>query len=115
MTLVIFDIDGTLIESFALDTAAFVDAFRDVFGFDDICEDWASYPHVTDIGILTEVFMLRHDRAPSPEEIASVQARYVALLSERVTAAGLRPLPGAAAMLSRLSASSEYAVAYASS
>ncbi len=115
MTLIIFDIDGTLIESFVLDTAAYVDALRDVFGFDDFSEDWASYRHVTDIGILTEVFVLRHDRAPSSEEIARVQARYVALLSERVTAAGgLRPLPGVADMLAHLFASPEHAVAYAS-
>jgi phosphoglycolate phosphatase-like HAD superfamily hydrolase len=115
MTLVMFDIDGTLMESFALDAATFVDALRDVFGFEGVSEDWASYRHVTDAGILAEVFALRYDRAPLPEEIACVQARFVALLSARVAAAGgIRPVRGAADLVARLFASPEYAVAYAS-
>ncbi len=115
MTLIIFDIDGTLTESFALDAVAFLDALRDVFGFDDIPDDWASYQHVTDSGILAEVFALRRDRAPSPEEIARIQAHFVALLSARVAAAGgIRPVIGVATVLTRLLASPDYAVAYAS-
>ena len=115
MTLVMFDIDGTLTESFALDAAAFLDALRDVFGFDDISDDWASYQHVTDAGILAEVFALRRGRAPSMKEIARVQAHFVALLSARVAAAGgIQPVRGIEAVLARLLASPDHAVAYAS-
>jgi phosphoglycolate phosphatase-like HAD superfamily hydrolase len=115
MTLVMFDIDGTLTESFALDAAAFVDALRDVFGFEGVSEDWAGYRHVTDAGILAELFALLYDRAPLPGEIARVQARFVALLSARVAAArGIRPVRGAADLLARLFVLPEYAVAYAS-
>ena len=110
-----FDIDGTLTESFALDAAAFVEALHDVFGFEDISEDWASYRHVTDAGILAEIFTLRYSRTPSLGEIAVVQARFIALLSAQVAAAGgIRPIPGAVAVLTRLLASADYAVAYAS-
>ena len=115
MTLIMFDIDGTLTESFALDAAAFVDALHEVFGFDDVSEDWASYRHVTDAGILAEVFALRRGRLPSPEEVASVQARFVALLSGRVLAAGgIRAVRGAPALLARLRTSPDHAIAYMS-
>lgn len=71
-----FDIDGTLTESFALDSSAFLDALRDVFGFDDVCDDWAKYQHVTDAGILAEVFALRRNRQPRQEEISRIQADF---------------------------------------
>ncbi len=115
MTLVMFDIDGTLTESFALDAVAFLDALHDVFGFDHVSDDWASYQHVTDAGILAEVFDLRWSRPPSPEEIARIQAHFVALLSARVAAVGgIQPVSGAEALLARLLASPDHAVAYAS-
>ena len=103
MTLVMFDLDGTLSESFDLDSATFVDALEDVFGLHDVSADWATYPHVTDSGILAEVFRRRLGRAPAGEETARMQARYSALLAERVKAAGgILPVPGAAEVLARL-------------
>lgn len=115
MTLVMFDIDGTLTESFSLDAVAFLDALRDVFGFEDVSDDWASYQHVTDAGILAEVFALRCGRAPFPEEVSRVQTHFVSLLSARVAAAGgIRPVCGVESVLTRLLDSPDYAVAYAS-
>jgi phosphoglycolate phosphatase-like HAD superfamily hydrolase len=115
MTLVMFDIDGTLTESFALDSSAFLDALRDVFGFDDVCDDWAKYQHVTDAGILAEVFALRQNRQPRQEEISRIQAHFVALLAARAdSAGGIRPVCGVTALLMRLFVSPDGAVAYAS-
>ena len=39
--LVLFDIDGTLIDSNRLDDACFVAALREVFSIDDFDTDWA--------------------------------------------------------------------------
>ena len=115
MTLVMFDIDGTLTGSFALDSATFVDALSDVFGFREVSDDWASYPHVTDSGVLAELFRVRLGRAPTEREVTRMQAHFLALLTERVDAAGgIPPMRGAAEALARLRASPDYAVSYAS-
>ena len=50
---VMFDIDGTLVESYQLDSQCFVDAVKDVTGL-SINSDWSKYQHVTDSGILNE-------------------------------------------------------------
>ena len=115
MTLIMFDIDGTLTASFDLDSVTFVDALGDVFGFRDVSDDWGRYPHVTDSGILDEVFHSRLGRAPSAAETTLMQSHFTALLTERVAAAGgILPTPGAGPVLARLLASPNHAVSYAS-
>lgn len=109
-----FDIDGTLTESSDLDSATYIDSLRDVFGFRDVSDDWASYPHATDSGILAELFRVRLGRAPTPEECGKMEQHYVSLLVGRIDAAGgLSPVPGAAAILARLADDSRYAVSLA--
>lgn len=51
---IMFDIDGTLLHSFALDEACYIDAVRTVLG-QDIDLNWQCYTHVTDAGILTQL------------------------------------------------------------
>ncbi len=92
MQLVMFDIDGTLTESFDLDSATYLDALREVFRFRDVSDDWATYRHVTDTGILAEVFQTRIGRPPTSEETDAVRTHFTALLSARIDeAGGLRP------------------------
>ena len=52
---VMFDIDGTLIESYDFDSECFTEAVRDVTGY-AINSDWSRYKHVTDSGILNQFF-----------------------------------------------------------
>ena len=47
-SLVIFDIDGTLTESVAVDDFCFVQAFRDVLGIERINTNWLEYQFQTD-------------------------------------------------------------------
>lgn len=51
----IFDIDGTLLDSFDADAGMFVDAIRSVMGDVRIRASWDLYECVTDTGILAEV------------------------------------------------------------
>lgn len=51
-----FDIDGTLVESYEIDSQCFIDAVKDVTGL-SINSDWSKYQHVTDSGILDEIFV----------------------------------------------------------
>ena len=116
MTLVMFDVDGTLTESSGLDSATYLDALREVYGFRDVSDDWATYRHVTDAGILAEVCGTRLGRPPTSEEMDMMQTRFATLLAARIKeAGGVRPVAGAAELLKRLSGlPDEYAVAYAS-
>ena len=54
-TSVIFDVDGTLIDSHAFDDELYGRALREVLGEVFIRPAWSDYEHVTDTGILREV------------------------------------------------------------
>jgi beta-phosphoglucomutase-like phosphatase (HAD superfamily) len=103
--LVLFDIDGTLVDSAGFDGQLFVDAVRAVLGI-EIDADWSRYRHVTDSGILEEIL---DGRVPT-EERAAVSAavertfvelttRYLAELDEP-----LGEIPGACAFVRALQA-----------
>jgi len=63
--LAIFDIDGTLTESVAVDEVCFVQAFRDVLGIERINTNWLDYNFQTDSGLALEICRnhLGHDPA----------------------------------------------------
>ena len=56
MKAIIFDIDGTLVESAAADTELYLSAIRDVLGPVRIRGSLGDYDHVTDSGILSQIF-----------------------------------------------------------
>ena len=116
MVLVMFDVDGTLTESFDLDSATYLDALREVYGFRDVSDDWATYRHVTDTGIFAEVCGTRLNRPPTSEETDMMQTRFATLLAARIKeAGGIRPVAGAMELLAQLSGlPDDYAVVYAS-
>jgi len=55
MKLIIFDIDGTLTDSKAIDDACFVETFKEVFDIDIGELDWSKFKNVTDTSITTEI------------------------------------------------------------
>jgi phosphoglycolate phosphatase-like HAD superfamily hydrolase len=109
MKLVMFDVDGTLTNTYVSDENEFVRAIREVLGLPDINTDWASYQHVTSEGVLNEIALAQLGRPVSREESRAVQRRLVELLR----GAGVAEIPGAAAFLQRLPGLG-YAVALAS-
>lgn len=115
MLLVMFDVDGTLTESSALDSAIFLDAVCEVFGFRDISDDWSIYRDVTSAGVVREIVQTRLSRLPTDEEAIQMQACFNKLLRAQVAKTGVQLIPGAAEVLTRLARSpNEYAVALAS-
>lgn len=50
---VMFDVDGTLVESFQFDEECYISAVSEVLGH-NIDSNWSNYAHVTDTGILNE-------------------------------------------------------------
>ncbi len=54
-TAVIFDIDGTLVDSSSFDGQLYIAAIRDVLGDVSMRADLHEYPNHTDTGILMEI------------------------------------------------------------
>ncbi len=55
MHAVIFDVDGTLLDSYGIDDSLYADAVRAVLGAVFIRDAWEKYPRVTDTGVLADI------------------------------------------------------------
>lgn len=101
MTLVLFDIDGTLTATNACDAKCYARAFQRVFGSPLPSTDWDVYTKVTDTGIIHEVLeQMRGDCATQREIDAFEQAFVEALEAEyAVNPEGFKEIPGAKAIL----------------
>jgi beta-phosphoglucomutase-like phosphatase (HAD superfamily) len=115
MNLAIFDIDGTLTESVAVDEVCFVQAFRDVLGTGPLNTNWLDYPFQTDSGLAWEICRHHLGREPGGAEISRLQRRFAELLGAAVAGAGqaIPEVPGAAALLRRLGAHTRWHLALA--
>src|SRR5947208_3271372 len=80
MQLVIFDLDGTLTQTTSVDAECYVRALADEAGIERINTRWSDYVHVTDSGITEQIFLEHRGRAPTPDELARLQRRFVTLL-----------------------------------
>ena len=113
MHAVVFDIDGTLLQSAAVDDALYREAVYAILGRVQFRPSLADYTNVSDSGILQEVLT---DNAidGSPALIAAIKAHFVDALRTHVAEAGpFAEVPGAGAMLKQLSASAVHSVAFA--
>lgn len=99
---VIFDIDGTLVQSYELDSKLFVQAVRECLGSRAIVrEDWSHYMHVTDTGILTEIFE-DNGYFPDQESLRRVKKRFLNLVREVLHYEPCKPTAGAPELLREL-------------
>jgi phosphoglycolate phosphatase-like HAD superfamily hydrolase len=113
--LILFDLDGTLVNSHPIDSPCYLQALVDIFDFDldRIDRDWSSYPHVTDAGILNSLCERELGRLPHPQEVTLYQQRFLELLRSAVRMQPLQPIGGAGTLLDRLDRSCDYALALA--
>jgi phosphoglycolate phosphatase-like HAD superfamily hydrolase len=103
MHLVMFDIDGTLVDSAGFDSELYAEAVRNVLNV-EIDRDWNHYEHVSDSGILDEVLRRTGRGGDSAELAARVQRHFVALVRghlERLPAT-VREIAGAKRLVERL-------------
>jgi phosphoglycolate phosphatase-like HAD superfamily hydrolase len=115
MHLIMFDLDGTLVDSTNIDSECYLQALVDVFGFDldRIDRNWSNYPHVTDAGILQTLCQTELGRDPTRAELSYYQQRFLDLLIIAVKKQPLQPIFGAKEILDRLNAEPNYAIALA--
>ena len=95
-----FDIDGTLIESYDFDSECFTEAVKEVTGL-EINTDWACYKHVTDTGILNEFF--NENNIENTNEITkSIKCTFLAKIQTRIDKAPIREIKGASKFIAKL-------------
>ena len=108
----IFDIDGTLVESSGFEDDLYVAAVRDVLG--DVCirERWSTYRHVTDTGILRQI--MEENRIQGHERIREVRTRYGDMVSQYLRDGGeCNPIEGAVNLIDELRGTHGYSVGFA--
>ncbi len=79
-TLVIFDVDGTLVFSNRIDSQCFAQTYETIYGRPFPTIDWRYYPHVTDHTIFNTVIKEQFGRSATPDEIGYFQDHFVSLL-----------------------------------
>ncbi len=111
-TTIIFDIDGTLVDSSEFDGKLYIAAIRDVLGNISIRSDLHEYPNHTDTGILIDICEendLSIDAAMPP-----VRARFGELVSEYLNeGCECLPIPGAISLIDRLASNDAYHIGIA--
>lgn len=113
MDATVFDIDGTLLDSFEDDCELFVVAVKKVLRISTINTDWSAYRHVTDEGILREI-MRENGIAPDAGLVSETKREFVTSLEKHIERHGpFQEIPGAIEFVSQLLASKDHYVAYA--
>jgi len=110
--LVMFDIDGTLVESYDFDTECFQAAVRDVVGV-SVGPDWGRYRHVTDSGILSDIIEESGLQSDRERIFFDVKRQFVSRVKEYISCHDVSPIHGAFDFLSRLARRQDVAIAFA--
>ncbi|MEH6458128.1 MAG: HAD hydrolase-like protein [Cocleimonas sp.] len=106
-----FDIDGTLIESYDFDSECFTEAVKDVTDL-DIDTDWTRYKHVTDTGILNEFFK---ENSIENESIitANIKSAFLTKIQARLEKQSISEIPGALAFIAKLQTLDDVVISFA--
>lgn len=113
MKAILFDIDGTLIESMAIDTELYFASIREILGPVRVRDALSDYDHVTDSGILVQI--LEDNGRPFDAAVAeSIQAAFVDKIDRHIRTAGPFPaIDGAVEFVEKVRMSDDRRVAIA--
>lgn len=112
MIATIFDIDGTLVESFGFDDACYISAIREVLGEVYIHNDWSKYKNVTDTGSLRQI--MEENKIQEEGQIEEVRTKFGELIRQHLQNGGeCRPKKGAIHLIDKLFTSDGYEVGFA--
>ena len=98
---VMFDIDGTLVQSYEFDEEIYICAVEAVVGF-EIDRNWSNYEHVSDVGILNEIIET-HGLDEENEAIQhKVKEIFIREISNHISEHPTKEVPGAISFLNNL-------------
>ena len=102
--LAIFDIDGTLTATNAVDDECYARAIAEALEITPEAIDWSDTPHVTDGAIARYLWSRHRARAAEPDNLAEIQRRFLATLRAELARAPQRfaPIAGAASLFPHL-------------
>lgn len=114
MKLAIFDIDGTLTQTSAVDAHCFARALTR-FGLPSDEAEWYTCPHVSDTGLLRHLYQTQHARDPHEHEETALRDHFVTLLHEQQAQDEtlFAEVFGASVMLSQLARKADWLIAVA--
>lgn len=108
---IMFDIDGTLIESYDFDSECLSEAVQEVTGY-DIDTNWARYKHVTDAGILREFF--EENSIDNKEIIAGkIKSAFIEKIQARIEKQSISEISGASKFIDKLKALDNVIISFA--
>lgn len=115
MTLVIFDVDGTLVHSDRRDSQVFGQTYLEIYGKPFPTLDWNHFPHVTDHTIFGTAIQQQFGRPIKAGEVEAFQIQYLAYLRHKRAQQPqhFQQVPGASAIVQRLQQESGFGVAVA--
>jgi phosphoglycolate phosphatase-like HAD superfamily hydrolase len=96
--LAVFDIDGTLTATNAVDDECFLCAVAEVFNVPVAALDWSAAPHVTDAALAQWLSQEHRGCPPSDWELARLRGRFIELLSDELARRPDRFAPVAGAL-----------------
>ncbi len=109
----VFDIDGTLLQSAAIDDALYKKSIESVLGPVQFRSSLADYDFVTDSGILSQV-LEDNSIVPKPNPTVGVITQFVKLLESHIRDNGpFHEIPGARRLIDKLRMSKNHSVAIA--
>lgn len=102
--LAIFDIDGTLTATNAVDDECYARAVAEMFDVAPEAIDWSGTPHVTDSGIARYLWTRHRARDAEVSDLAALRQRFLAILEAEIARAPERcvAIAGAGALLEHL-------------
>jgi len=110
---VIFDIDGTLLQSVGVDDGLYKHAVRSVIRGAFIRPSFSDYDYVSDSGILSQI--MTDNLVPNdPAQVSTIKSTFMGLLRTHISEHGPFPeIPGAKNALKKFDESPDHAVAIA--
>lgn len=111
MKLIIFDIDGTILDSVKADDECFIQTVKDLYNIDLKDVKWNNFNHVTDSGLTIEIFNTHFGRPPSIKEITVFKKHFKNLLSKRTDE--FSEIVHAISFISKLSEINDFEIGFA--
>jgi phosphoglycolate phosphatase-like HAD superfamily hydrolase len=83
--LIIFDIDGTLLDSMNIDSECYIKSLKNEFGITNINDDWTIYKNASDSGIFEEIYNEYYKTSPNPDDYKKHENGFFKIYDEKLS------------------------------